>query len=117
MSLKSDHDAVRLAFVAVRGDYFRQELRFRDADGDPVKWDGYTAKSQLRRSPDSAEVIVEFDIEFPADGVLVMSAADEVMAAARSGRWDLEITNPAGEPRTVLAGPFKIVKDTTKGSA
>ena len=51
----------RLNLRPTRGDTFQCQLKFKDSEGSPVDWQGYSARSQVRPSPESETVLVEFD--------------------------------------------------------
>lgn len=112
------YDVYDLKFVT--GDYFMRRILFEDPDpaspdpDNPVMiprdWTGWTARAQIRANTKRDAVIVATltatmgDAD-PTDGFIVIELTEEESAKCiKSGGWDLEITNPAGQPETVLGG-------------
>lgn len=102
----------RLNLRPTRGDTFECQLKFKDSDGSPVDWQGYSARSQVRPSPESETVLVEFDVTLGDDGMLTL-AADELNT---NGWWDLEVTNPDGDVSTVMGGRVIVNADVTRSA-
>jgi hypothetical protein len=79
----------------------------------PVDLTGVVAAAQVRPGH-SGPVEVEFDI-----AVTLPNIIDIVLTAAKSrssgsGRWDLELTFPSGEVRTILVGNVTVTDDITQ---
>lgn len=103
-------------FKVMRGATFSVTLRFRQ-DGQIIDLTGYTAKSQVRVSPDGGELVAEMDTAItPEEGTVRLSIADEVTAGIASGAyvWDMRMTDPAGETRYYLGGKFSVIPSVTE---
>lgn len=92
--------------LILRGSTFGHAFRLENPDGTPIDLSGYTARMQIRRSINSATILLELTegngrIEFDSiNGRITLKIASDITAGlAFSGRYDLEIVLP------VIAGP------------
>jgi hypothetical protein len=108
--LPSDVD---LAFVA--GDTFRMRVRVvNPTTGLPVLLDGHTFCSEIAKLPERsivAQFTVTPDPDAPAEAVIMTLSKTETAAlpglgdgTVFKGIWDLEVTFPDGDIRTVAKG-------------
>lgn len=104
------------------GDALRFSVRIVDPDPDspdpenpvmiPRVLTGYSAAAQIRKSTKKTDPIIaafEFEIE-EAEGVIhAYLSPDEStkLDGVASGKWDYQLTDPSGDPLTIMAGPAK----------
>lgn len=109
--------------------FFRLRQRVYDAASDSlvpgpyIDLTGWTFKSQIRASP-SASTAIDFDaaisdqVVTPGGVYLSLAAAVTANLAAalnnNAGVWDVQGTNPAGEPRTYIRGAVALTPQVTK---
>lgn len=112
-----------LAFVAGDAVTFKFQITDKDLD-DPdsaaVSRDltGWTARSQIRQSASSQEVLATWTIvSLGADGVVTMHLSGddtEPLAAIKTMVSDVELTDPDGDPQTVLTIDIQVSQDVTR---
>ena len=123
------YEEVEIRFVA--GDAIRFKVRAKQRDPDdpgpdddpniiPLPLDGYTVAAQVRLNLKKdtavlAEFIVEID-EDESDLIWVYFPPDqsELLRGVSAARWDLQLTDDTGDPRTVMGGPMKPKGDATR---
>ena len=115
-------DIVDLNFVA--GDTFRIRVRVIDpATTEPIPLDGYTIAAWIAKADGSANV-ADFDVApdpDPDSDALILTLPKDETAALLSvgggvefaGKWDLEVTFPNGDVRTVAKGSVHCYDDIT----
>ena len=117
-------DIVDLKFVA--GDTFRIRVRVIDpATTEPVPLTGYNIAAWIAKSDGSTNV-ADFDVapdpDPESDALILTLPKDETEAlfVARpsgtsefTGKWDLEVTFPNGDVRTVAKGSVTCYDDIT----
>ena len=118
-----------VTLIWVAGDALRFTLTIVDPDPDspdpenpvmiPRNLTGYSAASQIRKNakPDSA-LLAEFEFN-TLDGSGVISAylspdESEKLRGTSGARWDLQLTDPEGDPLTLMAGSAKPSGDVTR---
>lgn len=113
------------------GATFDLPIRWTDAAGNPVSLSGYSAHMQIREAPASA-VILHFSSDLTQRGFITLNGSPEnlsdgangnlriTMSSANtsglprfSGRYDLELTSPAGYTTRLLEGQFRIEPEIT----
>jgi len=108
-----------------QGDTLLLPIRIRDTntDGTPGPYEsltGWTGKAQIRSS--AAALIEELTVTIDPDqvtntGLLTVGAthAQTALWTVTNGWvWDLQLTNGAGQVRTILAGTVTITAEVTK---
>jgi hypothetical protein len=88
--------------------------------GDPLDLTDWTVKGQVRESFDSPSVLYEWSTE--AGNAIVSTGKVEVVvnpdvSAAwtwRVGRYDIELTNPAGKVARISQGSVKVSREVTR---
>jgi hypothetical protein len=115
-------DTVDLSFVA--GDTFRIRIRVIDpATTEPLPLDDYEIDAWIAKE-DGKTNIADFDVSADPDGVALiltltpretelLYVARPVGATEFTGKWDLEVTFPNGDVRTVAKGSVRCVDDIT----
>ncbi|HEY5444321.1 MAG TPA: hypothetical protein VIJ87_07620 [Pyrinomonadaceae bacterium] len=118
-----------VSLIWVAGDALRFTLTIVDPDPDspdpenpvmiPRNLTGYVAASQIRKNakPDSV-LLAEFEFN-TLDGSGVIAAylspdESEKLRGTNSASWDLQLTDPEGDPLTLMAGPAKPSGDVTR---
>lgn len=118
---------VTLLWVA--GDALRFRLTIKDPDPDspdpehpvmiPRDLTGWIAASQIRKDAKlETALLAEFEFNTLDDtGVIAAYLTpdeSENLRGVKSGAWDLQITDPTGDPQTIMAGPAKPRADVTR---
>lgn len=82
----------------------------KDENGDPVDLTGYSARAEVRPTISSDTVTLDLapTIPTPANGVILVSIADEVTATIEPGSyvWGLVLVTPAGGVIPIESGPI-----------
>lgn len=82
----------------------------KDNDGTPVDLTGYSARAEVRPTISSETVTLDLapTIPNPANGVIVVSIADEVTATIDPGSyvWGLVLETPTGGVIPIESGPI-----------
>lgn len=111
--LPADYD-----LTVVRGDvYERLTFAMTDQDDVHVDFTGYTVAAQVRQTTEAATPLLTFTCGVDGNGDPYLEAPAEdtaAMGALTAGVWDLQLTPPAGEPRTYVRGRVAIVLDVTR---
>jgi hypothetical protein len=88
------------------------------AGGDPVDLTGSSFAAQVRRFPDSPDVLVDLPVvvDDPETGVVRVVPTDEHARdlGVREAAWDLEWTDTAGRVLTLVAGAVTVTADVTR---
>lgn len=111
----------RLDFELRRGDTFRRELTWKDANGRVVDLSGASARMQIKRSPDDAAAIHAMTA---GSGITLGATAPNVVLhipasvtagfSFESAVYDLEIHHANGDVETILAGVIHLIPDVTQ---
>lgn len=94
----------------------------KDAGVLITNWAGYTVKAQIRDRPESATVLHEWtsqgvNANVSFDGSDILLEVDAAVSSAwtwRHGRYDVELTNPAGVPDRLDQGHIILDRETTR---
>ena len=90
------------------GSPFAVSFTCQDADGDPVALTGYSARSELRPSVNSATLTRDMapPIDDPTDGVIDITVTDEVTATFAAGTYyfDVMLDLPSGAAINLCSG-------------
>jgi hypothetical protein len=124
--------AGRYDIILEQGATFDLPLRYKSPSGAGVDLSGYSARMQVRESPDSA-LLVEFNSALTANGAILLSGAAEdredgangnlriFMSSANSaalprfsGRYDLELSDSTGYTLRLLEGQFRVEPEITR---
>jgi hypothetical protein len=105
-----------------RGDSYawRFVLWADDERTEPVDLAGATAAAQIRPRPDAPEEVDLLCTILEPNTVDVYLTADQwdadpfELEVPPQGAWDLELTFPGGNVRTVVAGQVLVTKDVTR---
>ena len=117
-------DTVDLSFVA--GDTFRIRVRVIDpSTTEPISLDGYSIAAWIAKE-DGKTNVADFDVApdpdpesdaliltLPSDETELLYVARPAGATEFSGKWDLEVTFPNGDVRTVAKGDVHCYDDIT----
>ncbi len=112
--------AAKYDIVIEQGATFIKELTWKNGAGTPVDLTGRTARMQLRRTVDSAEVVHTMTTENGgitlggAAGTVTMSIPATTTATfTHDGVYDLEIVNGSSVDRLVQGG-YSVSKEVTR---
>jgi hypothetical protein len=95
----------------------------RDGDGTLItNWAGYSVLAQVRERPDSATVLYTWtssggspNVSF--DGATIVLEIAHAVSSAwtwRSGRYDVELTNPSGDVDRIAEGSITVSREVTR---
>ena len=109
-------------FTIEQGTTLMKPFIWKDSDGVPVDLTGYTAKMQVRQSPQSGTVLLELSTSNGritlggAAGTitLVLTAATTAAIAWRRGVYDIELTSGDGTVTRLLEGEIQVSKEVTR---
>lgn len=110
-------------YRATQGRTFTLPILREDSNGDPINLTGYTAKFQVRPSPESNTVLVSLTeadgiTVGGTDGMVTITIAAAVMATLAAGSYwaELELLAPSDqEPAiSVMPGPFLVSPSTVR---
>jgi hypothetical protein len=103
----------------VRGDsaYFEVELWEDAAATIPTVITGATAKAEIREKTAGIYIVELTCVITPPNRIAVTMTAAMWVNCPSKGVWDLQITMPSGEVRTVLAGKVTTFADVTDSVA
>lgn len=78
----------------------------------------HTVRAQVRKTAKESEVLAVIDTEILANKIYITleKTPSESLRAlgGRKGHWDLELTDPNGDPETILAGWVLAKLDVTR---
>lgn len=103
-----------------RGDSYRWQFQLWADAGktQPVDLTGCTVKAEIRDKPRGTVSAVITTAVDTTPGVITASlSATTTAGLIPSGAWDLQVTYPDGEVRTVLAGKVTVTDDVTDSTA
>lgn len=97
------------------------ELLVVDANGDPIDLTGYTAESDIKRSIDDADALIEMSttngriVITPLTGSVmrVLTAAETTGLVWRVAVHDLKLISAAGTVTRVASGPVTYSRQVT----
>lgn len=112
-----------------QGDTFRRTFRVRarlfDTDsglwtaGDYIDLTGYTGKCQFRETVIATDVAAELAVTIldqnatPGGISVTLTPAQATALTKAAYKWDLQLTNPAGDVSTYLAGTVTVTQEVT----
>lgn len=102
--------------VIYRGDYFPLTLTLKTTGGAALNLTGYTAKAQIRAGYTKNSDAYNFTVTFtgtPGEVSLVLPSSISTLMAPGSYIWDFQLTDPAGNVRTYLAGDVTVYDEVT----
>ena len=102
-----------------RGDGYQWRFRLWLDEGktDPVNLDGVTVRSEIReRSQGKIIVPLECTVEPPNVIVIQLLPANSAKLPPPTCFWDLRLSYPTGQVRTVLTGQVAVAADVTNST-
>lgn len=124
-----DQSPRKVTLVFVAGDALRFRLRIVDPDPDspnpedpvmiPRDLTGYSVAAQIRKdTKKDTPLLAEFVFNDLDDtGVILPYLTHEESVKLRdiaAAKWDFQLTDPSGDPLTIMAGPAKAAGDVTR---
>lgn len=109
----SDYRPARLNLQLWRGDTWSQTFTLTQ-DGDPYSLSGASAKIQIRKKPQSTDVILLIDGANCAISSNVITVSKLLAIDAGEYYWDLQVTFSDGTVKTFLWGSFNVNQDVTR---
>jgi hypothetical protein len=112
----------KIVFVAGDAVHFKFQVTDKDLDQPevppaPRNLTGWTAWSQVRKTATSTEVETEWVIDpLASDGIVKMYLSGDTTqpwAAIKALVSDVQLTDPAGDPETVLTINLEVAQDIT----
>lgn len=105
-----------------QGKTFEKPFFFKDADDKIIKFDGYTARMQLRSSLDASDVEIELTSENGriiidserGSVTLLISAEDTASLRIGSFKYDLELVTASGRVYGPFYGKVKVKGEVTR---
>ncbi len=96
-----------------RGDSYRWQyvLWLDSARTQPVDLTGVTVAAALRQS--STTTPLACTVTDNTIDVVLVPATSAALAVTSSGRWDLQLTYPTGDIKTIVAGTLTVRGDVT----
>lgn len=105
--------------------FFRVRERVYDAllqefvAGAYINLTGWTGKSQIRATPDAADVLADFSVTISNQtttpgGVLLRLTNAQTAALPPGGVWDVQLINTAGEVKTFIGGRVIVPREVTR---
>jgi len=108
--------AGRADLVIYQGDDWGATVNVKNGTG-PADITGFTAKAQIRQdvADNDPDVNVEITTVVSSPTVeLTIPAAATVDLICGSYVWDLQLTSPAGQITTILAGNVSVTQEVTR---
>lgn len=108
------------SLTLTQGQAWTETLTIKNSLGAAVDLTGYTAKAQIRPSPQSATVLAEITCTFAVDrttGVIVISLTGTqtaAMPANSASVWDMFITDTSGNSLRILQGQVTTIARVTR---
>lgn len=124
-----EQTAQKVSLIWVAGDALRFRLRIVDPDPDspdpenpvmiPRDLTGYTVAAQVRKTvKKDSPLLAEFSFNaLDSTGVIdayLAPVESQKLRDTTSAVWDFQLTDPGGDPRTIMAGPAKPKGDVTR---
>ena len=109
-------------FTIEQGTTLMKPFIWKDSDGVPVDLTGYTAKMQVRQSPQSGTVLLELSTTNGritlggASGTITLALIASTTAAInwRRGVYDIELTSGDGTVTRLIEGEIQVSKEVTR---
>lgn len=117
------------ALIFIVGDAFRFDLTILDPDPEspdpenpvmvPRNLTGWTVSAQIRKSRKVADpIIAQFEFnDLDDSGQIAAYLTHEEstkLDGLSAGRWDFQLTNPEGDPQTIMYGPARPAGQVTR---
>jgi len=122
--------AATLDITVEQGSTFNKTITLTDSLGAPINLTGYTARAQIRATPESATIIASFTVTVqapPTAGILdwIMPAATTTTLVVDNTEasnpfkptvrsYDLEIESGSGVVTRIFQGKAKIIPNVTR---
>lgn len=106
----------KLDLAVYRGDTFRAQFRlYNDTQQTlPADLTDVVAKAELRDKAMGSKVLATFDCVITLPNIIDISLpAATAGTLTKGGAWDLQLTYPGGDIRTVIAGKVAVTLDVT----
>jgi hypothetical protein len=101
--------------LVYQGDDFFLDVTVVDvATGHPYPLDGYTAASQIRATPPSAEVLADLVPVIDGNVIHLHLVSGESARLVTRCAWDVQITNPDGFITTLVYGLVSVTAEVTR---
>ena len=103
-------------FTVKRGETFSKDIYFKNNDNNPHDLTDYTAKSQIRPSVESEELIAEIDCSIiPEEGIVHLELSKDITYNIPAGNYFYDLCLTKDEVNTYyLQGRFIITKYITE---
>ena len=103
-------------FTVKRGETFSKDIYFKNNDNSPHDLTDYTAKSQIRPSVESEELIAEIDCSIiPEEGIVHLELSKDTTYNIPAGNYFYDLCLTKDEVNTYyLQGRFIITKHITE---
>jgi hypothetical protein len=98
-----------------RGDTERFKLEVWDDDGktQPTDLTGVTFKAEVRDKPGGSILFATLAVSSSAPGTIDVAIDAATSAMLATGSWDLQLTYPSGDVRTIVYGKVKVTVDVS----
>ncbi|HEX4594009.1 MAG TPA: hypothetical protein VH157_07025 [Bryobacteraceae bacterium] len=100
-----------------QGDDWAATVTVLNQDMTPANITGYTAQSQIRRNVADQDPIVAAElqatVQAPNSVLLFLSHAQTSLLSGQY-QWDLQLTSPANDIVTILAGAVNVTQEVTR---
>jgi hypothetical protein len=105
------------ALAIYRGDTHRWQFRLWADAGktQPADLTGVVVAAQLRDSPNGT-VVQELTCTVDANTIEVLLEAPDSAQLPAAGAWDLQLTYPSTDVKTLVAGPVSVRGDVTRAT-
>jgi hypothetical protein len=98
-----------------RGDDMAPTVTVTDGTGAAANLTGYTAKAQIRVTPNDVNPVATFACSIAGNIVtMVLTHAQTAALTRKEYIWDVQITDTNGWITTLLAGPVEVTFDVTQ---
>lgn len=114
--------AGKLDLVIEKGATFQKTLYYKDKTKVAIDLTGYTARMQIRETPQSSTFVAELTTE--NGGITITGAAGQIdlllsatatsAISVDSGNYDLELESPGGVVTKLVRGHVSIIEEITK---
>jgi hypothetical protein len=102
-----------LPLYLYRGDSSLVRLKLYDSDKNPIDLTDIVAKSEIRDRP-AGQIVISLECTVTLPNIIeVMLTAGNSIKLPPAGVWDLQLTYPSGEVKTVVAGQVTVTPDVT----
>jgi tRNA threonylcarbamoyladenosine modification (KEOPS) complex Pcc1 subunit len=114
--------AAKYDIICDQGATFNREITWLDSSANPVNLTSYTARMQVRETPDSSAVLLGLTTEnnrIALGGTagkitLTVSATDTAAVSAGEYVYDLEVISSLGTVTRLIQGCFTVDAEVTR---